>query len=385
MLYHARRLWADVKGIRGWLLAVATATFLASLITTLAVAEGRQGFQDGTLSPDPPRSPLSFVRVVDPSESIQQDLDTFADSTVLDTPGVSLLLDRVSQDRNSFMTLPLGAFTSDLTVFSEMAHRGRVVVGTLPSLHRGPSISGRSELWGSLPDGLRSVSDSRLGPVPLDRASTSNVDVQYVAGNGRRVSTADQPLVVMDVAAARSLGVYAPYRVSDVVGSFTCYCSTARLDGLADRMTTAERRAGSPRVFYAVGYPGLVGPVERSATASGVETAVVFTGVLVALGGFVVMAAHLFWVRRRHDYGVEWRFGASRLALLARQQVVTLVGITVPVGLGYLVIEKSLRTSLVPPPLTSSADANVLAMLVGVQAVLGLQTLGSMNRELRAR
>jgi hypothetical protein len=346
VLFHAKRLRSDVRGAKGWLAAIALTSFVISVVTTYLASFGVTDIRDGTLSVDPPSEPLSFLRVVDPDDSIVKTLDDMGEMNAgLRTAGLSVLLNRMSHDDRMFLTLPLGAFMSNRAYFSEMATSGLAVVGRSPAFLRDAAPVGRGPLlWGSVPDGLPGLSDSHLGPPELHQVSDAPLSSSYVAGNGRRMEAGSETAVFLSPADAQTLGVsVATYSVSDVVGAFTCNCDVGELAPLARAMTLADETAGSHRVYYALPYDGLIGPVERSASASEVLDMTLAAGTLLGVCGFAYMAVLMFWKRREHDYRVEQRAGAGEVALQLRQQVIIFVGVTLPVAAGFLLVDVGIR------------------------------------------
>lgn len=115
MRSHARRFVADLRRVGGWVVTILITTLVVAILTTytavFSVAEGKTG----TLSTRPPHEPLGFLRVIDPSESIDRGFQSIEDAekSVLDEPGLRVLLDEILGDDRMFVVLPLGAFTYD--------------------------------------------------------------------------------------------------------------------------------------------------------------------------------------------------------------------------------------------------------------------------------
>lgn len=385
MFYHARRLRVDVRGIRRWLVAVALVTFAISVGTTYFAAFSVRYIQEGTLAPSPPREPLAFLRVVDPGETIDQIAKgngaTTDTASIFDTPGMAALLKQMKRSDDLFLTLPLGAFTSDRREFSAMANEGRVLVTSGHKILAGAAVDVDTPLvWGSMADAASGVTNTKLGPVAVRQVSGAALSIELVGGDGRNIDTGDQSLVRLSVDDARELGIYFPYTVADVVQSVSCYCYPSELVPLATRMTQAERDAGSNRVFYAIGYGGLIGPAERSAAAVEVLSTGFALGALAGICCFGAMAGALFWRHRRYAYSVERLHGASELALQARQQIVVLGAVTVPGVLGFLLVDAALRGGAPTPPWSSRGGILLPIIALTMQAGVGARTAIMVHR-----
>lgn len=381
MFFHARRLRADLRGAKRWLAVIAAASFAVSAVTTYLASFGLADIYAGTLSTRPPEEPLSFLRVADPDDSIARTVDDPGElNSGLQTPGLAVLLDRMSHDDRMYLTLPLGAFMSDRAYFQDMASSGLVVVGRSPAFLRDISPDGPGPfLWGSIPRGVPGLSDNRIGPVAVRRASATPPSRSYVQGSGLRRKTGNEAVLQLPPGDARTLGVSVVYSASDIADAFTCRCGAEELAGVARTMTQAERASGSHRVFYAVPYDGLVGPVERSTSAFEVLGVVFAAGTLLGVSVFAAMAVLLFWKRREHDYAVEQRSGAAERALQLRQQVIIATGVTFPVAAGFLLVDAVVRADQ-PVPWPRAGGSLAPLALVALHLAVGTATVISVHR-----
>lgn len=201
----------------------------------------------------------------------------------------------------------------------------------------------------------------------------------YIQGSGLRRKTGNGTVLQLSPADTRTLGVPVTYSASDITDAFICACGAEGLAGLARTITQAERASGSHRVFYAVPYDGLVGPVERSTIAFDVLGVGFAAGTFLGVSVFTAMALLLFWKRREHDYAVEQRSGAAERALQLRQQVIIATGVTFPVVAGFLLVDAVVRTDQsVPWP----REGGLLAplTLVALHLAVGTVTVISVHR-----
>lgn len=274
MRSHARRFVTDLRRVGGWVFTILITTLVVAILTTytavFSVAEGGTG----TLSTTPPHEPLGFLRVIDASESIVRGFQSIEDAekSVLDEPGLQVLLDGMVDDDRMFIALPISAFIQHFRAGNALnGIEAYAVMGTAPPFLDEAPRDGTVQLWGSLdasPEAAAWVSDRAIHGHPVRQMAEDRLTAEYVAGSGHRISTSDLPTVAFDVPTGRAPGVQAPPHVSEVVRGFSCYYDTSELVGLAEAMTEAEMQAGTGRVFYAVGYDGLIGPVERSRALS---------------------------------------------------------------------------------------------------------------------
>lgn len=365
MLFQARRLLADLRQVGGWVISIAlvavVVSILAAYMATFGVAEARSG----ALTPAPPQQPLSFLRAIDPNESIMTTVESVEelDRSVLDGPGLKVLLDRMVQDDRMFIALPLNAFILDGRSGTTVDSRVTAVLGAAPPFLGEAPGGGVALLWGSLTDGSEGgtgVNDSSIHGHRVHRVSEQPIATEYVAGSGRRTFTSDAALVAFDVATGRDLGVSNPYHVSEVIRGFTCYCDVAELVDLADAMSEAESRAGTGRGFYPVGYEGVVGPVQRSRALAEMLNAGHAVGTLLSVWCLVVMVAQVFWARRSRVYLAERLCGSSEVAIQVRGQLLIALSLTLPALAGYELVNAALRPAGWPLPLPS--DARILAI-----------------------
>ncbi len=369
MWSHARRLILDLARLRVWLIAVVTTTTLVSAILTYTMAFTAEAARDGALSTTPPQEPLSFLRVVDPRSSI---VSSSNERSTLDTPGMKLLLDRMSRRSEIFMAIPLQAFTADTRRFSNMVNRGLVIVGAPPPFLDHAAITGKQiVLLGSIAGQVPEVDDSRIGEHAVHQEATQPPAFSYVAGSGRVASSGIEPIVLMSPASARDVGIYPPFDATRIASTVTCYCSATTLSAVAEEMTRMEELAGADRVYYATSYGGLIGPVERSWAASQVINLALPACALLSVLVLVVAAARLVWSRRVHAYQVEWLCGAGELGLQVRQQIIILVALTTPLATGFVAIDTVLRISGSPPPWPAGGGTLLAVGVVGVQVLAG--------------
>lgn len=390
MLSHARRFLLDLRqvGVR-WVATISMITFVVASVLTyslpFAVAEARSG----TLSPQAPREPLSFLRVIDPNASIVSSGD---EGSMLDTPGMRVLLDQLGRHPNAFLTLPLQAFTTSPIQVSNRAdvgvvvsdqnrvRDGVVVVGAAPPfLDDAVPDGGPILLWGSIAGQVPEIDDTRLGPHAVQQVDSATLRREYVDGSGRIAHTQDDALLAMTTETAREVGVYS-YDVAEVSSGLTCYCDAAELEAVASAMTDAEQRAGTDRVYYALGYDGLIGPLQRSAAVGEVLVLALPVGTLLSVCCFFVMATRLFWGRRAHAYHVETVCGAGETALQLRQQLMIALSLTLPAIVGFAVIDLQFRDIDAPLPWPPGGGPGLIVAAACLQLAAGAGTAIRVHR-----
>lgn len=378
MLFQARRLHADLRQTRRWVVVIGVATFVTALVTTYMAVFSLAEVRSGALSPHPPDQSVSFLRAIDPRESITTRYET-ADElrhSALDEAGPAALLDRMARDDRAFITLPLDAFVNRLGSDASVAPSLRAVIGTAPPFLDQAPKNGAVLLWGRLSDQQESqglVSDTSLRGHPVKQVSVQPPAVEFVNGAGRRASASDAALVAIDVATARELGV-STLRAAEIVHSFTCYCEPADLVDLAETMSRAEREAGTGRAYYAVGYDELVGAADRSYALTGILMTAQGAGTLLSTWCLAVMAAQVFWARRGSAYMVERLAGSRAAALHARSQLVIALALTLPAFAGLELVNAAMRSSTWPPPLTLQAHLIAVVVIVSLHVLVGALT-----------
>lgn len=375
MLFQVRRLRTDLRQIRRSLFAIAAVTFIAALVTTYMAVFSLAEARSGALSTRPPREPVSFLRAIDPQESIATRYESAEELThsVLDEPGPAVLLDRMARDDRTFITLPLNAFVNRLGSDASVDASLRAVIGTAPPfLDRAPG-DGAVLLWGSLSgqeDARGFVSDTALDGHPVEQVGVEPLAADFVNGAGRRVSSAVEALVAVDTLTAREVGV-STLGVAEIVNSFTCYCEAGDLVELAQAMSLAEREAGTGRAYYPVAHDELIGPAERSYALTGALITAQGVGTLLSAWCVAVMGAHVFWARRGPSYMVERLAGSSESALHARSQLVVALALTFPALAGLELVHLAMRSSTWPPPLTQREHVTAVAVILSLHVLAG--------------
>ncbi len=370
MWSHAERFLIDLRQARSWVTGIAVVAFATSAIATYMtwffVATARQG----ALSAVAPRDPLGFIRVIDPQASVEAG---GAEGSALDQPGMRVLRDRLAADPRLFVSVPLQALTTDRARFPETVQDGVAVIGIRPPfLPDSIEMSTGAMLWGSIAGQIPEVDDAHLADVPIRQVSAHRLRATFVSGGGRLTHTEDAALVVLDPGTAHHLGIHFPYTVADIAENVTCYCSPADLTSLTVEMTTAERRAGTGRSYWATGYAGVMGPAERSwAAAQLLETGIPLA-ILLAAAALAIAASRVMWARRVGAYRVEWLCGAEEVGLQIRQQLLLALSLTVPAVLGFVSLDALLRLTdaVIPWPLAGGP-------LLVVGALLGQAAIGA--------
>lgn len=375
----------DLRHVRGWVLTMFFAALVVSTVATymlvFAVADGRNGI----LTTRPPRQPASFLRVIDPRDSIVRVIESEREleASILDAPGLRILTDRMHDDDRMFMVLPLNALIYDFRTNRQVDTDPQAIVGAAPRFLPQAPARGTMTLWGSLEDGaapVPGVNDHSVAGYPVQQVSSRRLSATYVSGGGLVRNTADTPTVAMDVTTARDLGVTSPPGVPELLSSFTCYCDVVDLDAVAEEMSQAESRAGTGRTYYAVDRAGLVGPVQRSQALSGALGAGQAITTLLSIGWLAIVLARLYWSRRAPTYLVERLCGSGELALQMRAQVLLAASLTVPAIAGYEVVDALLSGSTAPPPLPPGTRVAAFAVIGMLHAAAGLPTVFRVHR-----
>lgn len=375
MLFQARRLRADLRQTWRSAVAVAAATFVAVLVTTYMAVFSLAEARSGGLSTQPPREPVSFLRAIDPQESIATSYESADELTrsVLDEPGPTVLLDRMARDDRTFVALPLNAFVDRLGSAASVDASLRAVIGTAPPfLDRAPR-DGEVLLWGTLSgqhDAPGVVSPTAIHGHPVELVDPEPLADDFVNGAGRRVTSTVDAVVAVDVPTARDMGV-TTLGVAEIVNSFTCYCEASDLVDLAEEMTLAEQEAGTGRAYYPVTHADLVGPAERSYALTGALITVQGVGTLLSIWCVAVMAVRVFWSRRGPSYLVERLAGSSERALHARSQLVLALALAFPALAALELVNLAMRASTSPPPLTTGEHLAAVTLILSLHVLAG--------------
>ena len=377
------RFGADLRQFGGWLMGIATAVFLVSGLATYIGLFAMAEFRHGTLSVQPPREPLGFIRAVDPHGAIVTHAETVEDlsRSMLDEPGMGVLLEAMERDERIFMTLPLDAFSQSHAMPVELRAPVLAIVGTGPPfLDAGPTDS-HSVLWGSTrgePDDM--VHDSAVFGHPVRQIDDRPPGTEFVRGSGHAVSADQHAVVALTPSTARAWGIASPPGLAEIVASVTCYCSSAELSLVADQMTAAEAEAGTGRVFYSTDYAGLIGPVERSRALTEALIGGPVIVALLGLLGLVVVVLQVCWARRWEVYAVEVRSGAREMAIHVRTQLLVVIALTVPALLAVLLVNSAMDPDVAPPPLSSRALTAVGLTIIGAHLSAGASMVARVRR-----
>ncbi len=371
-----RRFAKDLRHTRGWVFWIGAASLLITILTTyMAVFGAAQGWS-GTLSAEPPQEPLSFLRVVDPRESIVTVAESVGniDRSVLDEPGLVVLFQHLRDDARMFLTMPLVAFTDRWGMEVAESSDALAVVGTAPPFVPRVNTSRDVLLWGSIASDyadVPQVDDEEIFGHIVQKVESTPLDAEYITGSGFRATTRNAALVVMSTAAARDIGIRSPYSVIDVVDGIVCYCEREELVRLAERMSEAEALAGTGRSYFAVGYDRVVGPVHRSSALVESLSAGLAIGVFLSVWCLAVMAAQVFWQRRSHVYRVESMCGATETTVHLRAQMLIALSLSLPALAGFALVSAALRESLWPPPLPPASRLIAVAVVAALHMMAG--------------
>lgn len=383
MWSHAKRLLADLRQVGGWVITMFLAVLVVSIVATYMLVFAVDHGRGGVLTTGSPQEPLSFLQVIDPNDSIVTVVETLEELevSVLDEPGLRVLTNHMRGDDRMFISIYLDAFTSEFGTNRQLDTNPQAILGAAPPFLPQAPPPGAVMLWGSLEDGSKPVpdiSDRSLLGHPVQQLSNERLEVTYVAGSGRVRQADEAPTVAFDVATARKLG--ATPSLTDMVHNFTCYCDVADLAEVAEKMSDAEFRAGTGRVFYAIDYAGLIGPVQRSQALGEALSAGQGIGTLLSIGCVAVMLGWLFWSRRGPTYLVERLCGSGEVAIQLRAQLLLAASFTVPAVAGYELVNGLLQGSVSPPPLPSGTRVTALAVIGLLHAAAGLPTLFRIHR-----
>lgn len=386
MIFHARRLVADLRGFRLWAVVLVLMGFLAAFVS--AMATGDLDSLTGGEAPGPSQhGDVSYLRVLDPDESPTQtfeSIDQLTQST-LDEPGLVVLMNAMGADDRMFIVLYLQAFT-DHHIYGGSVESGIGVIGARPAwLPVDVSPERQVLLWGEMPAGAPGVDDTRFGELPVLRMSEGNISAHWPGTRNLAYAPGADAIVLFHPELARRAGIgVASTRLTDVLGGFTCACSVNELTPVAAEMTSAERAAGTRRVYYAIDHDDSVGPTVHSRRAGLGLSAVALCGIAVGFLVFEHAGAVEFFRRRRRDYGIEHRAGAPAWSLQLRQQVTFFAVVTAPI-VGGVWLEDVLFESGSPSPAPWHGDIAVVALVIGaaVQTIVGLRPFVGLRRDLQ--
>lgn len=333
-MFHVRRALGSVLRNGGYVVTYALITLIVATLTTVYIGYFAAAVAQGVVSTLPSTEPASFLRVIDPSDSPEVVVKP-RDATVLEDPGMRVLLTRMQIDDRIRLHLPLNVFTSNTQFFPSLPDVGvaTVVVGAQRPVNSTESNTLRGDLAGV---GLPSISNEHLGPVAVRQLSDRPPNLGYLGGDGRYTRTDGEAVVWLTVMSARTLGVSRQFSAGDIVAGLTCRCSSAQLTRVARAMNEAEREGASSRRFYAVDRGSLIGPAQRQRAAATGMTALFSLASFALMLAFIVGGCRHFWLRERADVGVEQRSGASSSALQIRAQVKPLLAFTLPASVGAL-------------------------------------------------
>lgn len=377
MRTHAERFWIDFQALRTGITRVAVVTFVVAVISSYMAAFGFEQVRQGTLSTSPPREPLSFLRVMDPDESLVHE---YTGTPVSEDPAIERLLSRMAKDERLFLVLPLDMVVDSVRSEASVP-QAAVVIGIAPAFLPRVSEDSGALLWGDLgTDGSPIVDNLTLGGLPMRQIDSSPLQARFVSGDGRIRDTGDMPLVTLTPHAAQGLGLSGFLRLSEVAGGVTCYCSSSELSQTARLMNEAAASVGSDQVYYATGYDALIGPVQRSYALSEMLVTMQMIGTLLGVWCLAIVAARTMWRRRAGAYRVEIACGASERGLHVRQQALVALGFYLPVVLGYEVVDAFIRTADAPQPIPAEWRVGVYGALLLLHAIVTVPTALRIHR-----
>lgn len=376
MSFLVRRFLADMRGVGTLSVVLAVCGFVTAFVTSMAFGGSRDLVSEltGDLGP---RTELSYLRMIDPELSYVRSVDSLEELTAstLDAPGPGVMIDAMSADDRMYIVTYLPAFTNP-EVFGGSVESGVGVIGAAPSWlpidgSRGDAVL----LWGQMPPGVASVTNTAFGELPVVQMSPASVGLGGPGESPVQVGASSQAVVLFRPELARSNGLDIP--LPDLVQGFTCECGADELAPLAAAMTEAEHDAGTRRAYYAIDERNALGPLGLATQAHNSLARIAVGGALV---GYILLgsgAALAFSRRRRRDYVVEFRAGAPPLGLQVRQQLMLGFVLTVPIALGVGSEQALLEGGVVSPVLVS--------VVLAVQIIVGSAPWLQMSRALSTR
>lgn len=360
----------DLRAVWVWVLVIGVATvatvvgFVYMTVDTVSEVTSVVGF--GRPGPDE----VSFLRVADPSAGIEQFFGTMsqARASVMDQPGLQVLMSQMQSDGTLYMSGFLGNLLSDRMRNAEFQGLPAVFVGIAPPLPSSPAgsweVEDRALLWGELGavEGAGpELTSTNLYGIALHQVSDSSPGVTFVDGDGRTRSTGIRPVVAMSPQHATQLA--GSGRVSEVVGSVTCRCDVAHLTAIATRMTDASRAAGHDRTYFAVGLESVVGPVERARAVWGGLATAHTLGVVAAIALLLGVLSHLLVSRRAGRWVTQHLAGCAARRIHVRTQTIMALPFLLPALGGLVVVQRAVAMTPVPGPMPPRL---VVAVVLGI-------------------
>lgn len=343
--------WRALRDVTTKWLTLAVIALLAAAVTAqgaFLADEGARALRAGWLEDQHPYEPISFLQMLDPDLSVIEDVDedSYSAAGLLMEPGIAALTEIMEDDPRLSFIDRLESFTADYTMFPIKESFDiendvlsyfdvPVVVGSAPDMlpEAARGISG-SSIMGPMPEmQLQNMASDRLGPVDLTVVSDHLPVTHYVDETGSVATVKETALIHLTVEDARTLGMSG--EVLDVVNALSCRCTAEELAVVADAMNAAEAEAGTSRHYFAATYDQIA---PRTTAARGAQQAMDMVSmicVVLAVGLFLATSLALLWRRLRHGYAVERVLGAPEWWLQARQQLIVLLAITIPIAVAF--------------------------------------------------
>jgi hypothetical protein len=135
-------------------------------------------------------------------------------------------------------------------------------------------------------------------------------------------------------------------------------------------MSDAARSSGENVTYYAVGYTGLVGPIQQATALSEVFDAVQGAAAVLSLALVALMTGQIYWRRRAAAFRIEMLCGAGQVGAQLRVQGLMACSITLPMLLAFELVNRALASSAWPPPVGTSGVIAVYGAALTLQVIV---------------
>lgn len=354
-----RRLASDIGRAFCTLATFGTIIFVISVLATYLAIFANERTSTTKLDGKPPAEPISFLRAVDPLESIV--FDATGSTSGTPSPGIGLLFwEMVDDPRLSIVTSISDLATSRATAFADW--EAYLLVGADLDLLTGLDPTA-IHYWPSPAVSTQATGQTMIGGIRLEVHDGPRA-LEYISGYGLNRSTGGNSIYAMTPDVFDEV-LDAQFLPSGVLSEgFTCLCSTVELGQLTDRMTELEMIAGTGRYFYAADYATALGPIALSATADGVWVMVLGASLLLILTGAVMTIGEHLWDRNLPAYRADRLCGAREIQLHARVHALILLAFTLPALSGYLLVDLGVGSSGFPPSFAPSTTRAVIGIIL---------------------
>lgn len=351
MFSHARRVLIDIAGVLPRILPVSCLLFITSFLAVYSLSfylTESSGRPSGTLADAPS---VSYLGLKDPTVSRDIALDTNLSQNSLQG-----LIRELENCPDCLLVLPAHALT-----MNSSGQESWLLVGKhLPGDTTQESTPGQVFTWGRTDEtsqlpGLNQLDTTHLG----DYEGPG----QYSTVSTRTRSLTGRSFALLHPADLTRLSFPPGYGTAQLPASLACTCSADQLATMANTLNGFYQAEGQATRFYA--YSPDNNPLPPAQQAVNLSNNLPFLLPVVVLLLLATAANLALWKLFEPSYRLQAFYGATTLALSIRYLLFGVLTLTLPLYLGFALVDTMLRSpgGYTDPPWSAGGGLPLLGLL----------------------